>query len=68
MSFYPVFKEQISYLSLLPRIFATSNRRSTERKIHFFRALAKKISWSRARGKRPPVTEYAVKHMFWRRA
>ena len=24
-----------------------------KRKIHFFRALAKKISWSRARGKRP---------------
>ena len=24
-----------------------------ERKIHFFRALAEKISWSRARGKRP---------------
>ena len=23
---------------------------------------------SRARGKRPPGTEYAVKHVFWRRA
>ena len=23
---------------------------------------------SRARGKRPPVTEYAVKYVFWRRA
>ena len=23
------------------------------------------VSWSRARGKRPPVTEYAVKHTFW---
>ena len=28
-------------------------REQHERKIHFFRALAKKISWSRARGKRP---------------
>ena len=28
-------------------------REQHERKIHFFRAPAKKISWSRARGKRP---------------
>ena len=28
-------------------------REQHEWKIHFFRALAKKISWSRARGKRP---------------
>ena len=28
-------------------------REQRERKIHFFRTLAKKNSWSRARGKRP---------------